>query len=403
MVVAAAATWTASAAWHQRSVRARADHHGDVAQRQDNGEVAMARDSAVRDADVAFYEARVAADPESAGDITALGALYLSRARTTGSFADVGRAERLARTSLARRTALNGASYQLLASALMARHAFIEARAVAEQAVALAPGEMGPLAQLAEIELELGDYDAANRHFRSVHVGREQFTVAARVARWHEIGGRLDSARTLLSRAARDAEQRDDLPRDQVAWFHARLGDLELRAGNIVAADKALRRAVALAPSDPHVLGAMANLALQRGALAESMALGERATSIALDPATLATLSEVYQRMGDTVRAAQSAQAMKTAALSQPGAIHRAWGLFLLDHGTPGDARRVLARVREELRTRHDVYGYDLEAWALHRLGRSDEARIAMQRALAQGTRDVLLARHAEAIGLARW
>lgn len=403
VVLAAVVTLVAGAAWWQRQAPTKRTNVGAAVAPDANGEAAMALDSAVRDGDVAFYERRVAADSESAADIAALGALYLARGRAIGAYADVERAERLARASLARRTVRNGASLQLLASAQLARHAFIDARAVAARAVALAPGEMGPLAQLAEIELELGDYEAANRNFRSIHVGREQFTVAARVARWHEIQGRVDSARILLSRAARDAEQRDDLPRDQVAWFHARLGDLELRAGNIAAADRALRRALALAPLDPHVLGAMAHLALERGALSEAMTLGERATAITLDPSTLGTLSEAYRRMGDTLRAAQSAQAMKLAALAQPGPIHRAWGLFLLDHGTPGDARRVLARIREEQRTRHDVYGDDLEAWALHRLGRHDDARIAMRRALAQGTRDVLLARHAAAIGLDRW
>jgi len=395
-----ASAWVAGRALQMRGAGTARARTPALAMQQANGEIAMARDSALRDADIAFYEQRVAADSESAADIAALGAMYLARGRATGSLGDVERAERLAKASLVRRTVRNTVSYQLLASALLARHAFPEARVAAERAVALSPGEMGPLAQLAEVELELGDYDMASQHFRSIHVGREQFTVAARVARWHEIMGRVDTARALLTRAAQDAEHREDLPRDQVAWFHARLGDLELRSGRVVAADKALRHALLLAPSDPHVLGAMAHVALQRGALAEAMDFGERATSTLLDPTTLGTMSEAYQRMGDTARAAQAAQAMRTAALTQPGAIHRAWGHFLLDHGTPRDAREVLARVRAELGTRRDVYGFDLEAWALHRLGRDDEARQAMRRALSQGTRDVLLTRHAEAIGV---
>ena len=360
-----------------------------------------ARDSAVRDADIAFHERRVAADSESAGDIAALGALYLARGRATGSYADVERAERLARRSLARRTVRNAASYGLLTSALLARHAFVEAREAARHAVELSPGDPAPLAQLAEVELELGDYDAANLHFAAIHVGRDQFTVAARVARWHEIMGRPDSARLLLARAARAAERRDDLPRDQVAWFHYRLGDLERRLGELPAADAALQRAIALAPSDAPTLSALAQLALARGALAEAVAFGERATAIVLEPTTLGVMSEAYQRMGDTTQAARLAQAMRTAALRQPGAIHRAWGLFLLDHGTPVDARRVLARAREERRTRHDVYGDDLLAWALHRTGDVAGARLAMRRALRLGTRDVLLERHAASIGVA--
>ena len=74
-----------------------------------------------------------------------------------------------------------------------------------------------------------------------------------------------------------------------------------------------------------------------------------------------------------------------------------AWSLFLLDH----DRRvpEVLAHIRRELETRHDVYGYDLLAWALHKEGRHAAARAAMTQALALGTDDPLLLRHAAAIG----
>jgi hypothetical protein len=58
----------------------------------------------------------------------------------------------------------------------------------------------------------------------------------------------------------------------------------------------------------------------------------------------------------------------------------------------------VLHRVREELRTRRDVYGYDLEAWALHALGKHAEAWASATRALSQGTEDEQLLRRAAAI-----
>ena len=88
------------------------------------------------------------------------------------------------------------------------------------------------------------------------------------------------------------------------------------------------------------------------------------------------------------------------SALKQPGPIHRAWGLFVLDHGTPRERASILARVRTELETRRDVYGYDLLAWSLFKLGRTDEAREAMTIALAQHTEDPLLRSHAAAMGL---
>src|SRR5207247_892337 len=65
----------------------------------------------------------------------------------------------------------------------------------------------------------------------------------------------------------------------------------------------------------------------------------------------------------------------------------------------PRGGRGVLAHIRREVGTRHDVYGYDLPAWALHKEGRHAAARAAMTQALALGTDDPLLLRHAAAIG----
>jgi len=92
---------------------------------------------------------------------------------------------------------------------------------------------------------------------------------------------------------------------------------------------------------------------------------------------------------------------MSVSALKQPGAIHRAWGLFLLDHGTKEDRADVLRRARKELRDRKDVYGHDLMAWALYRNGQRDKAREEMWLALSQHTQDVMLAEHASVIGVA--
>ena len=65
----------------------------------------------------------------------------------------------------------------------------------------------------------------------------------------------------------------------------------------------------------------------------------------------------------------------------------------MLDHGR--QVPQVLEAARAELETRHDIYGYDLFAWALYKQGRTLEARRAMSTALAQGTQDALLFYHA--------
>ncbi len=357
-------------------------------------------ESEVRDRDIEFYSRRTLEDPSSAADRFTLARLLFTRSRYTGSTADLDRAEGLVRESISERTQRNYQAFELLASMLMAQHEFREARAVALRVDSINPGTSSHLALLGEIELELGDYDAAAAHFEAFDYDGRNFTTGARVARWYEVTGQISKARQFIKRAIVAVDRRDDLPREQVAWFHYRLGELELRAGNIGAADSAFLRGLARNPDDVRVLGGLSRAALARGAWLEAIELGERATQIQLDPATLGTVSRAYAQLGDTAQSASYARAMSASALRQPGVIHRAWGLFLLDHGTAQDRADVLRRARRELRDRKDVYGHDLMAWALYRNGQLAAAQKEMRLALAQHTEDVMLTEHALAIGV---
>ncbi|MEO8575179.1 MAG: tetratricopeptide repeat protein [Gemmatimonadales bacterium] len=352
----------------------------------------------VRDRDIELYSRRTLEDPSSAIDRFTLARLLFTRSRNSGSTTDLERAEKLVRESISERTQRNYQAFELLSSLLMAQHKFADARAVALRADSLDPGNPSHLALLGEIELELGNYDAAATHFEAVNYDGRNFTTGARVARWYEVTGRINMARQFLKRAIVAVDRRDDLPGEQVAWFHYRLGELELRAGNVAAADSAFRRGLARHADDVRILGGLARSSLAAGAWQQAIDYGERGTAVQLDPATLGAVSIAYGKLGDTAQAASYARAMSVSALKQPGVIHRAWGMFLLDHGTAQDRADVLRRARRELRDRKDVYGHDLLAWALYRAGRTDEARKEIRLALSQHTEDVMLTEHARVI-----
>ena len=356
--------------------------------------------AARRDTDIAFYEWRAQADPIGAADRSRLAALYLQRARETGDYGDYRRAETVARRSLALRTAHNTRTYALLASALLAQHRFVEALAVADTLTGRDQGSASARALRGEIELELGRYDAARATFDSLWPARHTLAVAPRIARWAEIVGRPDVARRLLERAAAQAGIRTDLPREQVAWFRWRVGDLALRAGRCDDAAYAFRAALETYPDDYRALAGLARLEAVQHRWRRAIEYGTEAIARMPDPATFGVISDAYAALGDTGRAGDYARAMEIAVRGQPGQWHRAWSLFLLDHGRRTD--EVLAHARAELATRRDVYGYDVLAWALHKAGRDAEARVPMAAALAQGTQDPQLFYHAAMIGLDR-
>lgn len=345
------------------------------------------------DRDIAFFRGRVARDPEGATDRTMLAGLLLQHGRETGDYHDAEQAEALARASLAIRTSRNSRTFVTLASALMTQHRFAEALDAARAAADAEPGNRGYLALVGEVDLELGRYEDARRVFQRLLPARDDLAVAPRLARWAEIEGNSDAARRLLYRARATALARTDLPREQVAWFDLRIGDLELRNGRLAAAEAALRDGLVIHPGDYRILAAMARLAAARHQWRQAAAYGEASVATMLDPATLGLVSDAYAALGDSAQAAAYAHAVELSVLGQPGQYHRAWSLFLLDHGRA--RQEVLSKVRAELVTRRDVYGYDLLAWALHAQGRDAEARRAMDLALSQGTRDALLFFHA--------
>jgi len=342
---------------------------------------------------IALVEARARRDPFSAADQGWLAQLFLQRARETGSAEDVLRAESAARASLRLRDVHNTGAYGLLASALVEQHRFGEAREAARTLVAREPENAAFRALLGEIQLELGDYAGADSVFGSLAPSRAELDVAPRLARWAEIGGRTGEARALL-RAARDrAVLRTDLAPELVAWFQLRVGDFELRHGELDAAEEALAAGLEVFPDDRRLLAAMARLEGARENWDAAIDFGERAVAAAPEPATLALLADLYAASGDAERAAEYARVVEVSLAGSAGAYHRAESLFLLDHGRR--VPQVLAQARADLRTRRDVYGHDLLAWALHRSGRDAEARDEMAAALALGTRDPMLLYHA--------
>jgi tetratricopeptide (TPR) repeat protein len=362
------------------------------------------RAAQVRELDIEFYRARTERNTLSARDHALLAGLYLQRARESGDQADLVRAEQAARRSLRLRQGRNELAFGVLASSLLGQHRFPEARQAAARLLAADTTSPDARGMLAEAELELGNYAEARRLFGMLASYSGEPAVAARLARWRELQGRPEEARRLLRRARAVSADRYGTPPEQLAWFALRLGDLALRHGRLGEAEWELERGLRIAPNDYRLLGALARLRLVRREPARAAEAAERAIARTLDPATLGVLHDAYVALGDPGRAATAYRALARAVLDQPGPYHRAWSLFLLDHGLENG--RVLDNAEGELRTRRDVYGYDLLGWALHKQGRHREARRAARQALQLGTRDATLHYHAgmidRALGLDR-
>lgn len=360
---------------------------------RDENAVTQASDLAERDVQISVWKKALAADSASAIALGQLAGLYMQRGRESGDEANYSDAEQYAQQSVNLRSNRNGAAFVTLASSMLAQHKFIEADGVVTQLIALEPDIPQYHALHGEIKLELGDYDAARRAFESLYAQRSHLSIAPRLARWLEINGRSVAARKLLHESLAEARKRRDIPLEQLTWFYLRVGDIEQRNGRMRGARSFYEQALEIQPDDYRLLAAMSRLEAVEGRPRKAIEYGERAIAVKLDPGTLGTIGEAYASIGDSTQAEYYFKTMEVAVAGQPGAFHRAWSLFLLDH----DRRvpEVLANVSAELESRKDIYGYDLLAWALYKSGKNVEAKQAVTQALRMKTRDAMLFFHA--------
>jgi len=352
-----------------------------------------------RDVQINVWMQALAADTGSALVKGQLAAFYLQRAREGGTWDDYLTAERYARASLGKRTNRNASTAVTLISVLLAQHRFVEARAIAAELVQREGDIPQYRATNGEVAMELGDYATADSMFRSVWNDRSSLSIAPRLVRWLELSNHIRDARKLMIASRDDAVSRRELAKETQSWFNLRVGDLELRSGHFRAAEAAFRSGLKIEPDDPRLLAAMARLAAAQNDQKAVIVWGERAIGLQLDPATLGIVGDAYAALGDRAKSDEYFKTLEVAVSMQPGAYHRAWSLYLLDHGLR--VSEVLAKAEAELRDRKDVYGYDVVAWALEKSGRHGEAQEMMRQALRLGTPDPLLERHARVIGVA--
>lgn len=350
-----------------------------------DGFVPEISDRELTEKQIAFHEARIENNPRAALDLAALATLYLQRSREGGGFEDFRRAEEMARQSLNIRVVQNSRAARMLAASLLAQHRFTEALEVAAELVRLWPEDAAHRALLAEIQMELGDYDAAGETLVSLEGQRENLSVAPRLARWAEMHGETEEERGFLYAAADRAMYRSDLPAEQRAWFHLRVAEHELKHGRLEESEQAVRKGLQIEPGDFRLVSLLVRLEIQRARFQEAILYGEMVGDAA-DLRTLGAIGDAYAALGDQESAQRYYRKLEEEAAANPEPFNRQWTQFRLDHDQHID--ETLAILQEEIGERHDVLGFDLLAWALFKAGDIPAAQAAIQQALRTGIQE---------------
>ena len=341
-----------------------------------------------------FWEARVKEDPTGALGWGNLAEAYARLMRETGDISYAQRSEKATRRSLQLLPGpSNNSSYNRLGHSLLTQHRFKEALKVADR---IADKDTNAQRLRVDVLTELGRYGQAQKALLKIPYSGADPNWAAMQARLWEIEGRNPEAIKALQRAVKSADAQLDWPAETVAWFHYRLGQAYFNVGKADEARAQWQQGVEIFPRDYRSLTGLARLSAGQEKWDEALKYGTQAADIVPSLEIVALLGDVYQARGEADKAREQWQiigAMRTLAKVQGTIYDRQRALFNADHDR--DLDEALQLARGEIEQRQDVYAYDTLAWTSYKKGLLPQARGAMQKALAQGTRDALLEYHA--------
>jgi tetratricopeptide (TPR) repeat protein len=332
----------------------------------------------------------------TAADFVSLGDTYLQKARDNGDPGNYDRAERSFDAALRRDPRDVDA---LLGAGELAglRHDFGEQLRLGLEARRLMPGLVSPYPVIADAQIELGRYGAAERTLQRLLDLKPNLTSYSRVSYYRELRGDLDGAVEAMRLAASAGAGAPE----NVAYVQVLLGDLELQRGRTGAARLAYTAALRSLPGYPAGMVGLARADAASGDLGRAAARLRRAAARLPLTGTLTLLAQVERALGRPAAAAaaldgaRAQQQLYKAAATEPDAETV---LFEAEYGDPQRAvvlgRRVWERA-PSIRSAHAL------GWAHVRAGYTVAGVSWARRALRTGSRDPLFNLHA-AVALER-
>jgi len=339
-----------------------------------------AGDTAITSQSIAFFERRLAQDPDNFMIGGQLVARYLTRFQLAANLADVERAEAIARSVLPLVSDTAGA-YARLAVVYLTQHKFADAYAAARRAVAWNPRNQGALGGLFDASVATGRYAVAESTLNRLTPGRLPYQL--RLAHMLTMRGHVDGAYHALDHACRQLARAQVRPQ-AVAWCVTELAKIQHAREGEAAAAVLYRRALEIQPGYRAALEGLADLAYARRDWAEAARLFRR---IAVDahPDLYLRLAEVYRALGDPAAADRSERAFLRVARAPDAEALYAHPLALYYAARPLTLDTALAIARRDVARRPAVESYDVLSWVLFRRGDLAHALAASDRARSWG------------------
>ncbi len=357
-----------------------------------NGEVARAGQlpGATTEQRIASLQTQIRAGADGAENYADLGLSYLQRVRETGDPTLYAKAEGVLRRALrvdpSSFTATSG-----LGSLALSRHDFRQGLALGERAREINPSVARNYGVIADAQIELGRYAAAERTLQRWVDLEPELSSYARISYFRELHGDLPGALAAMRLALSAGGE----SRENYSFVGTLIGTLQLDAGRYGAAGSSYRSVLARDPGYPAAAAGLARIEAARGEFATAIARYRGA--VARIP-----LPEYVIGLGETEEAAGMAEAARRdyALVGAEVRLLRANGvntdvdlaLFEANHGSASRAVELGRRAWSEAPS---VRSADALSWALSRAGRDAEALGFSRAAMRLGSRDPSFLYHA--------
>ena len=280
---------------------------------------------------------------------------------------------------------------------LLGRHEFATALERARALNKRVPDDLMSYGMVVDAAVETGKYAEAEEAAQWM-LNMRPGTVPGltRAAYLRELFGDTDGALELMRMAADQMQARET---EERAWILTQISHLELVAGRVDRAQQAAEGALRLFPNYHYGLAALAAVFERKGDHVREAALLDERYKVAPHPENLFAWATALGRAGQTAERDAKLKEFEQQArreMNSADNANRELALYYADYaGRADEAVRVM---EGELARRRDLNTVDTYAWALYKAGRLQEARRAMTDALAVGTVDPGIRRHAAEI-----
>jgi tetratricopeptide (TPR) repeat protein len=283
---------------------------------------------------------------------------------------------------------------------LLGKHEFAAAREEALKLNKRMPDDVMVYGFLTDANVELGNYDEAERSAQlMLNLRPGNSAGVTRAAYLRELFGDVDGALELMDMALVSTGPSEV---EDAAWIHAQIAHLHLLAGNLAQAEMNAQQALTLFPGYHYALGNLAKVRIAQKRYDDAVRLLKQRYEAAPHAENLYDLAEALQLAGRTKESENAFAEFEQKSLLETDRGDNSNRELIFYYADYAHAPlKALVVAQRELSHRHDVYTLDACAWALHVNGEDVEARKRVEAALAVGVRDARIFRHAGEIALA--